>query len=228
MILFQDNFVKAELITNEYAFWNPIAVDAVRSPNWDMNSGSLFLRDNRAWSGVPDTVVPNAKSTNGTNSAIYRMMTKRSDFKDFTVSFTLNVNNLTSTTKTPAVGWDGVHVFLRYINEQELYYASVFRRDGKVVIKKKKPGGVSNGGTYYDISTYQTKSFPIGVDTKVKATIKTVGTTVEIKLFVNDVLVVSAIDDGKIGGAPILSQGKTGIRGDNTDFTFDDFKVETL
>tara|TARA_R110000868_G_scaffold175724_1_gene412903 strand:+ start:1455 stop:2141 length:687 start_codon:yes stop_codon:yes gene_type:complete len=228
MILFQDNFQKAELITNEFAFWNPTNATAVKSPNWDMTSGSLFRLNDRAWSGVPDTVTPNATSSNGTNSAVFRLTTKRADFLDYAVSFTLNVKELSSTTSTPKVDWDGIHVFLRYISEQELYYASVCRRDGKVVIKKKKPGGTSNGGTYYDISTYQTKPFPTGVDVKVKATIQTIGTTVKIQLFANGVLLVEATDTGAVGGAPILTPGKTGIRGDNASFMFDSFTVESL
>lgn len=228
MILFQDNFQKVELITNEYAFWNPTSTTAVKSPNWEANSGSLFRTNDRAWTGVPDTVTPNATSSNGTNSAIFRLMTKQADFLNYAVSLILNVNGLVTTSKTPAQSYDGVHIFLRYVSEQELYYASVFRRDGKVVIKKKKPGGTSNGGTYYDISTYQTKPFPNGVDVKVKATIQTIGTTVKIQLFANGVLLVEATDTGAVGGAPILSAGKTGIRGDNANFTFDSFTVESL
>lgn len=228
MIYFQDNFQKVELITNEYAFWNPTSTTAVKSPNWEANSGSLFRTNDRAWTGVPDTVTPNATSSNGTNSAIFRLMTKQADFLNYAVSLILNVSGLVTTPKTPSQSYDGVHIFLRYVSEQELYYASVFRRDGKVVIKKKKPGGTSNGGTYYDISTYQTKPFPTGVDVKVKATIQTIGTTVKIQLFANGVLLVEATDTGAVGGPPIFTKGKTGIRGDNANFTFDDFKVESL
>jgi hypothetical protein len=37
---------------------------------------------------------------------------------------------------------------LRYRSEQSLYYPSVNRRDGQVVVKKKCAGGPFNGGTY--------------------------------------------------------------------------------
>lgn len=38
------------LVTNEYAHWNPRAPDARRSADWDVTSGSLFIRDGVGWS----------------------------------------------------------------------------------------------------------------------------------------------------------------------------------
>ena len=71
-------------------------------------------------------------------------------------------NGLVSTSSTPAVDWDGVHIFLRYQSEESLYYASVNRRDGHVVIKKKCIGGPSNGGTYYTLTDKSGHAFPTG------------------------------------------------------------------
>jgi hypothetical protein len=41
---------------------------------------------------------------------------------------------------------------LRHVSELNLYAITVDRRDGEVVIKKKCPGGPSNGGTYYALA----------------------------------------------------------------------------
>ncbi len=48
------------------------------------------------------------------------------------------------------LGW-GAHL-LALPKPQHLYYATIARRDGVAVIKKKCPGGSSNGGTYYDLA----------------------------------------------------------------------------
>ncbi len=228
--LFQDAFDRPDgLVTNEYAYWNPTLPDAVVSPDWEMTSGSLFTRDGHGYTGVPDDVGPNAQSTNGTDSAVFRLTTKENDFGNVAVSFDLDMLGLTTTATTPAVAWDGLHVFLRYQNEYSLYYASIDRRDGTTIIKKKVPGGPSNGGTYYDLGQSGSHPIPFGQWEHVRATIDTnANGSVIIQLYANDTLVASAVDDGSIGGPPILSPGKVGIRGDNAEFEFDDFTVNGL
>lgn len=228
-VLFSDSFTRADgLITNEYAYWNPNSSTAVKSPDWEMGSGSLFASANSAWTGVPDAVDPNAGSTNGTDSAIFRLTTKRKDFGDVVVSFVLYNKVLSSTTATPKVAWDGVHIFLRYQSETNLYYASINRRDETAVIKKKVTGGPDNGGTYYELTSYV--SHPVAYNTwqQIKATIKTnADGSVTIRLYSGDQLVVEGIDKG-IGGPPITKPGATGLRGDNDNFLFDDFTVTSI
>lgn len=227
--LLSDTFSVADgLLTNEFAFWNPTLPSSRLSQNWEMTSGSLFARDGAAWTGVPDTVAPNATSSNGTNSAVFRLTTRRSDFGDVAVSFALRNDGLSTTASTPAVDWDGLHVWLRYQSEESLYYASVNRRDNTVVIKKKVPGGPSNGGTYYQLAQ-GTLAVPYGAWQQVRATVRNEpGGAVTIQLYQNDRLLVSATDNGSIGGPPITAAGKVGIRGDNANFQFDNFKVEAL
>src|SRR4029079_8521338 len=128
--LFADYFAYPDgLITNEFAHWNPTNPSAIHSPVWDMTSGSEFGSSGAGWTGVPDDVGPNATSSNGTNSAVFRLVTKQSNFGDVSVSFLLRNQGLTTTPSTPAVDWDGVHIFLRYQSEESLYYASINRRD---------------------------------------------------------------------------------------------------
>ena len=231
--LFQDAFERPDgLVTNEYAYWNPQDGASVQSPDWEMTSGSLFIRNKAAWTGIPDVISnPTPDSSQGTNSANFRATTRRKDLGNVAISFRLNMAGFISTQQTPAVAWDGVHVFLRYQSEYQLYYASVNRRDNHVVIKKKVPGGSSNGGTYYEIGSYHPFTFPFGVWQNVKVTIQTKpDQTVLITMQVvagSQTMTWQAVDNG-IGGAPILAAGGTGIRGDNCNFQFDDFRVDTL
>lgn len=224
--LLSDSFTVPDgLITNEYAYWNPGAAGSTSSPTWEMTSGSLFARAGAAWSGVPDSVDPNSTSSNGTNSAIFRLVTRRKDFRNVSVSFRLRRDGLTSTAATPTVAWDGEHVFLRYASETSLYYASFDRRDGTTAIKKKVTGGTSNGGTYYTLASGR-GTFTPGVFHAVRATIvDNPDGSATIRLWVDGALVLSATDTG-IGG-PVIGSGGVGIRGDNSDFTFDDFLVTT-
>jgi hypothetical protein len=164
-------------------------------------------------------------SSDANGSAIFRLVTRQDDFGDAVVTFDLVNLGLTSTGRTPQAAWDGVHVFLRYQEEQHTYYASVNRRDDTVVIKKKVRGGPSNGGTYVNLSDELPYSVPHGVPQHVRASIRTFADgAVGISIFVNDVMVVSGIDDG-IGGDPITYPGRIGIRGDNCEFLLDNFRV---
>ncbi len=211
------------LITNEYEYWNPSDPTRVESSYWEMTSGSVFASTGTGWTGVPDDTEPNATSSNGNNSVIFRMVTKKSDFENVTVSFSALHQGFTSSVSTPEVDWDGFHIFLRYQDSATLYYATANRRDDKVVIKKKKTG------TYYDLSDYNDYTVTFMEWHRIKATIKTtVGGDVEIKLYIDEVLVASGTDDGTLGGAPITNPGRVGIRGDNSNLNFDDFIVTSF
>jgi hypothetical protein len=226
-VAFADTFTRPDgLITNEYAFWNPSAPDRITDPNWELTSGSLFALSGAANTGIPDNRDPNATSSNGTDSAIFRALTRRTDWTNVSVSMRLKHEGFVSTSTTPAVAWDGVHVMLRYASEESLYYASVNRRDGTTQIKKKVPGGTSNGGTYYTLASGRF-TFQQGVWQDVQAKIvNQLDGTVLIQLWANGTLVASAIDNG-VGG-PVIRVGRVGIRGDNSRFSFDDFTVRTF
>jgi hypothetical protein len=219
------------LVTSEFAHWNPSNPARVESPDWDMTSGSLFVRSSSGWTGIPDGVSPNATSSNGTDSAVFRLNTKRFDFGDVAVSFRLDNQGLVTTTRTPAQAYDGVHVWLRYQNQYQLYAATVNRRDGTLAIKKKTPGGPnpSNGGTYYDLVKPVPYTVPYGRWQQVQAAVHTnPDGTVTIHLSVDGVLLLSATDNGTLGGPSITQPGAVGIRGDNCNFLFDTFTVTRL
>lgn len=113
--------------------------------------------------------------------------------------------------------------------EEHLYVASVARRDGRIVIKKKCPGGPVNGGTYHkltaEVSGY---SVPPGVDIKVAAWVSTLPDgRVRLRLYRDGAWVLDAIDSG-LGCAPIATPGAIGIRADDVEADFDDFSVEAV
>ena len=211
------------LVTNEHRFWHGHA-SVEDSPDWSMTSGSLFVRGGVGWSGRPDAGEPGPDSGAATNSAVFRLNTARRDFGDVEVSFRLRVLAMTSTVRTPANEWDGVHVWLRYQSEYELYYASVARRDGVVTFKKKTPGGSSNDGTYHPLAEARGGAAP-GRWVQVRVSVRNrPDGSVALGMDVDGRSVLTAVDHGE-GGAPIVGAGSVGIRGDNCEFELQDFVV---
>ncbi|GAC1538122.1 MAG: hypothetical protein NVS2B17_11700 [Candidatus Velthaea sp.] len=214
-----------ELITNEYAFHNPSASGARVDSTWEVTSGSLFARYGSAYTGIPDHRSPNADSSNGTNSAVFRCRTKKADFGDVSVEFNLRDVKLYDRTGVGPHSYDGVHVWVRYQSEYELYAVTVNRRDGLVVIKKKTPGGASNGGSYFTLAQAQYR-VPFGATQHVRVVARNLANgSVTIVLQIDGLTLLQALDAGTIGGAPIVNPGRLGIRGDNSEFYFDAFKV---
>ena len=220
-----DNFNRPDgLVTNEYAHWNPNAPKAVRSPVWDVTSGSLFVRGGAGWSGVPDDATPTANSRHGTHSAVFRAVTHRADFGDFTFSFRLRVHSLVRPRTRKAHDWDGVSVLVRYQSEEQLYAVTVLRRDGAVTIKKKVPGGDANGGTYYTLAqASMAATLDVWREFRVAVHDRRDGSVV-IELRQGGRSLV-ARDTGEGDTAPIARPGRIGVRGDNADFEFDDVVV---
>jgi hypothetical protein len=225
-VLFRASFPTADgLITNEFAHWNPNHADAQHSEQWDMTSGSLFASGGWAYTGPIDGRAPDARSKKHTDSAVFRLNTK-ARFNDVRVATTIRIGQFTSTPRTPAQAWDGVHLWLRYQTQYHLYVVSVARRDGRAVIKKKCPGGPSNDGTYHAISR-EVGGHPVaaGRSRTVAASVRTnANQTVTIELEVDGRRLMSATDNG-IGCPAITTPGAVGIRADNTRFWFDDFTV---
>lgn len=217
------------LVTNGYAYSNPKRRDAVRSAVWEVTAGSLFAVHGKGYTGKIDDGSPGPRSTDSTGSAVFRMNTRRADFANVKVAFDLNIAAQTATSYTPAVSYDGVHIWLRHKTQYELYAASVARRDGKILIKKKCPGGPSNGGTYHQLGA-EAPGTPIirGRWRRVAATVQNNPSgSVTIVILVDGRAIVSAVDPG-IGCGPITAAATVGIRGDNTRFRFDDFTVTRL
>ena len=225
-VLFEDRFdVDDGLITNSFATHNPDRADAVASPDWTMSMGSLFARSSAAWSGAPDEHSPDAASATTTGSSIFCLTTKRADFGDVSVSMRVRPEYLVSTPTLPALATDGVHIWLRKLNDQTLYAVSVLRRDGHVTIKKKCPIGDANDGTYYTLAESTGLSIPMNEWSTVEADAVNVIGGVRLRLRIDGVVALQADDIGVTGCIPLLLPGAVGVRGDNTAFSFDDFVV---
>jgi hypothetical protein len=210
------------LLTNEFAYRHPTDAGAVRSRDWRVTSGSLFGGSGYLWSGHPDAGRPGPSSRPWTDSAVLRAVSTRDDYADVAVRFALRVNGLTETPRTPAAGLDGVHVMLRYRSEESVYFVSVSRRDGQYVIKRKTPGGPSNGGTYVTLAATDNARLPPARAgwRHVEATIAG-SRTIVIALRIDGFPVLQATDHL---AAP-LPPGRVGLRGDNCDFLVRDFRV---
>ncbi|WP_344172274.1 hypothetical protein [Pilimelia columellifera] len=220
------------VVTNEFAFWNPRLGASRISGDWTMNSGSVFSATTPLgysyYSGNIDDNNPDALSRGGTHSAIFRMTSRRDDFRDVTVNMALSIAGFGATESTPAKTWDGVHLWLRYQNDRHTYYASLARRDGRVVIKKKCPGGWVNGGSYHELSE-EVDGFPMRRNLWKDFSVTTRNNpdgSVAIQIKREGDVVVSAVDHG-VGCAPITQPGALGLRGDNSRFYFRDFEVRT-
>ncbi|GGL17165.1 hypothetical protein [Mangrovihabitans endophyticus] len=228
--LFAPSFSRLDgLVTNEFAYWSPTNPTRRDSTDWEMTSGSLFSRSGNGYTGRIDSIQADSTSVNGTNSAIFRLTTRDHSFTDVAVRMNLDVHRFTSTSRTPRRDWDGVHLFLRYKSQYELYYASVARRDGKVLIKKKCRGGSANGGSYYPVSA-EVRDQRVAPDqwTRVGASIRdNADGSVTITLDRGGRTLATATDRG-IGCAPLRGAGALGIRGDNTEFEFNTFRVTSL
>jgi len=224
--LFHDGFnIRAGLLTNEYRYWNHLPS---RDPRWQMTSGSLFARGHTGFTGHPDGCSSASRRGRPCNAShVFRLNTRAHHFGDVRVSFDLQNLRLTSSERTPPVDWDGVHVWLHYQSEFELYYASFDRRDGRIVVKKKCAGGSTNGGTYYELGPGEVPGYPIhfGRWKHVSAAIlDNADGSVTITMRRNGRRLLRVTDRGT-GCAPITAPGAVGIRGDNDEFRFDDFTV---
>lgn len=231
-VLFEDNFDQPDgLITNDFAHWSPGNAQSVKSTDWEMTSGSLFARDGEAFTGVPDGCEDASPTSSPcTASAVFRLNSARHDFGDVALSLNVINDRMVSTSRTPAVDFDGIHLWLRYQSEYELYAVSFNRRDGHIVIKKKCEGGSENGGTYYELGQGELAGYPIpfGAVQHVTATARNLPSGfVELTLARDGSTLLSVVDEG-IGCAPITAPGAIGVRGDNDEFSFDDLVVGAL
>ena len=240
------------LLTNEYAFWNPGDARAVVSGDWDMTSGSLFGRGGAFWTGRPDDCEPDSRSAVCTDSDVFRLNTKQKFSGNLRVSLALmqleNIRN--SNCNDNDTCWHGTHVWLRYQNEFNLYYASINRADGHAVIKRKVPCGTDNDGTYFVLGSYVPHTFRTNAWSYYQVTIQTnLDRSVTIKLYDTAVSTTKPVTTGTDRGGtnpkwssscstpgrynsakytPITQAGAVGIRGDYANFVFRDFSVSKL
>lgn len=105
-----------------------------------MTSGSLFANGGLAWTGNPDSCSKASLigTPSCTNSNVFRLNSKSAYSGNLKISLDLYQNK---DFHGDPDAWHGVHIWLRYQSQYNLYYASINRADGNVVIKRKVPCG---------------------------------------------------------------------------------------
>ncbi len=217
------------LLSNEFATYHPDARGAVTSDQWIVTSGSLFVHDGEATNGPLDRSSPNAGSTNGTDSAVFRAYTRQKFRGDYRVTFDLRVSAPQAVSGVPANSWDGVHLITNAQSPAAAYYVSLYRRDGHVVVKKKTAGGAVAGGTYRSLSHYAPTAVTVGTWAPIRLDVRrSQGGAITLDLYEDGHLVTSATDDRQVSGSAPFEGGRLGLRADNTTFTVREFRVSPL
>ncbi|MCK5061426.1 hypothetical protein KAR28_02660 [Candidatus Parcubacteria bacterium] len=220
---------------------------------WWVNSGAYFIQENGVGKTLQGELRQDSEwqikykdhNVNETDDGfhpqnIFRLVT-RSKWLDYTQEVEYKINKYHLSKDEHRSASNGLLLFNRYQDGDNLYYTGI-RVDGAAVIKKKYKG------EYYTMdyktiivdSKYDRETnpnlLPIEEWVSVRSEVKNINDKrVEIKLYVklpNDVdwnLVLEAIDDGQaFGGAAITSEGFAGVRTDFMDVEFDNFKIIKL
>ncbi len=224
-VLFADDFSDAK----EQTLKEPGTIPE----RWHVNSGTLYLKPGHGWTGDLSNPMD--------NSSVFRLLydSKTPLPRDYEVHFKVKVNRVVA---DKPEDWYGIHVFLHYRDQFNLYYASIFRADGRVIIKKKLEGkdhhaeGTENGGYYYPLTPYTQIPHPIRPGEWHDVVVGIRGSPAEIWMIIDGQEILRAKDSEKIGDPalaasepPLLIEaGTTGLRGDFTDFEFSAFQVIAL
>jgi hypothetical protein len=225
-----------------------------KSNDWWLNSGGIMLgtqegfstnvgalpEDNR-WRKLYAKTNPRDTDAGFYPQNIFRLVT-RSKWQDFaqSVYFKIDNNNLSeSQYKNES---NGVLLFNRYQDGDNLYYTGI-RVDGQAVIKKKikdKYYTLAEKEIFGKSKDCERDNNPnlipqnrwIGIRSELK---DAGGNTVSIKLYIDKEekgdwqLVLEAKDKGdKYGKSPFLEKGYAGIRTDFMDVRFRDFMLQKL
>lgn len=218
---------------------------------WINSGGSLAIRNGvgetiqGALSGdsIWHTLYAAANALDTENGAypqsLFRLVTK-STWGDLEESISFRITNQHMTDSPNRDGHNGVLLFGRYQNGDNLYYAGV-RDDGQATIKKKI------NGTYHTLASAQIFGtsgkydrhntptlLPINKWTGLKMTIENAWDgSVLVRLLLdreNDgsfVSILSARDSGT-GGAPLRTTAHAGIRTDFKDVQFENYRLRSI
>ena len=218
------------------------------SPYFWLNSGGLFYLKN----GIGKTIQGELSQFNKWRLAyaisnpidtdngyypqnIFRLVT-RSKWQNFSQEAYFKITKMNMSASVNRDVSNGILLFNRYQDGNNLYYAGI-RVDGQAVVKKKINGdyypiGISPVFKGEDNRQSNPNLLPENVWLGLRSEITTNGNEVMIKLFIDKEnngewqLALEAKDDGKsYGGAAILDEGHAGIRTDFMDAEFDNYRI---
>jgi hypothetical protein len=233
--LFSESFNGPDRIfTNAASFYSKSCPYV--SPNWEMTSGTLLIKNGIGYSGIPTSeTTSTCNSQSATNSSVFRLNTVRKDFLNVRVALDYDVVKHGGA-NAQQNAFDGVHIWLGYQDEYNLYAATIFRWDQTFVTKKKVATSkvsckdVSNGGCYFNISPEVKNSTVMKTNTWHHADIvyssNPSNESVTIQTYIDGKLVNTGIDNHIASST--FPAGALGIRGDDTEFYFKNFRVTKL
>jgi len=244
-VTFSDNFNENKVIEESGG------MNESSNPYWWINSGAFLIKEGGVGKTLFGGISTNSKwqnaylqhnavdTDNGYHPQnIFRLIT-RSKWQNFQQTIYAKIEKYNLSESRNRSESNGLLLFNRYIDSDNLYYTGI-RVDGTAVIKKKI------NGNYYTLAqkSFYKADVPYNRDTNpniipsqkwigLRSEIKTnPDNTVSIKFFIdkdktgNWILAVEAKDDGKTyGGSAILSEDYAGIRTDFMDIEFDDYKI---
>jgi hypothetical protein len=213
-----------------------VAADVGRAEaggSWLVTSGTLLTRRGQLWSGRPDSGPPDP-ATGRTGSAVLRAVSLRSDFTNASIHGEMRVDDLVSTERTPEHAWDGVHLFLRYRDANNLYVADLLRRDGTLSVKRKSTSVFeasigtqddgprsSEDGMYSTLVSTRVNDLAEGWH-RFDVTIRDTAGGVALTVSIDERPLLSTVDRDP---SALRGPGRVGLRGDNADFTVRRFDV---
>ncbi|MDX6635774.1 MAG: hypothetical protein QOF06_1977 [Solirubrobacterales bacterium] len=229
-VLFEAEFGGPDrLLTNEFAVRHPASSEAVKTSQWFVTSGSLFVRGGAATNGRLDDLTADPRSVAGTNSAVFRAYTKQHFQPNYQVLFEVRVEPPRNVAGLEAAPWDGLHLMLDAESPEAAYYVSLYRRNGQAVIKKKTPGGAVAGGSYVALSRYVSSHLHSGEWSEVRVDVRRAGPrAVTIDLYENGILLATATDDSAVSESAPFTGGRVGIRADKTSFAIKELTINAL
>src|SRR3989344_4564697 len=225
------------------------SMDESNSPYFYLNSGGQFLIEGGVGKTIQDELaestqtyllyaLSNALDTDGGHQPqnLFRLLT-RSKWEDASNKVSWRITDLNLSSSPNRDGHNGILLFSRYQDQDNLYYAGV-RSDGSAIIKKKI------GGTYYTLASVQgfgTKGkydrdttpslLPLERWTGMKLeTYNLKNGGVRLRLLLdreNDGSFVSILsaDDTGLNGNAFTEAGYSGIRTDFMDVEFDNYRL---
>lgn len=224
------------------------------SADWWLNSGGLMLYgehefstnlgalpENDKWRKLYAKTNPRDTDNGFYPQNIFRLVTRK-QWQNFSQTLYFNINKINMSGSKFRDESNGVLLFNRYQDGDNLYYTGL-RVDGDAVIKKKI------SGTYYTLAEknyfmnkngYDRDSnpnvIPLNTWIGIRSEVNNIGNnSVDIKFFVDmgqtgdwKLILETKDKNNKYGSAPFLKKGFAGIRTDFMDVKFQDFEIEKL